>query len=89
MINIEFEINKHEPNNVYSQIGDRSTGRINMWIDRDHKWGADFKANFNDLGEVSDVKFSNIDTFGRDFDEGVAIAQLKIYIEERQDRYKR
>ena len=89
MSHIEFEITKHEPHNVYSQIGDRSTGRINMWIDRDHKWGADFNADFNDIGEVSDVKFSNIDTFGCEFDVTVALAKLKMHIEEWQDRYKK
>ena len=80
MNNIEFEINKHEPHHVYSQIGDRSTGRINMWIDRDHKWGADFKATFTDTGKVLGVQFSSIDTFGNAFDEKKATAEIKKHL---------
>ena len=80
MSHIEFEITKHEPHHVYSQIGDRSAGRINMWIDRDHKWGADFNADFNESGEVSDVKFSNIDTFNYHFNEKQAAAEIKRHL---------
>ena len=79
-----YEI-KHKLN--YCQMKTPSAARIEKWEDGNLVWSADYEAEFNDNGDVCAAKFINIETYTKPFNEKGALAQVKIYIEEWQDKY--